>query len=237
MRHAKISRLVFVTIKIHTMLKSIIVETIRGKTLPRILMNERIAEFSKTNPLKGEVIDLGSKSATMSYNRFFRKEDGCKITYTDINPESKGVIRLNLEHEFNIKENFYDSAICLNTLEHIYNYKNVIKESYKILKHGGLFIGFTPFLVQYHPDPEDHFRYTMTALNNMFEESGFKKKIMEPIGIGYFSTGLYQVAMAVPKIIRPLIVLLLIFIDKIASVFMTKDANKYALGYFFVFQK
>ena len=217
----------------------IIKQTLAGKSLPRILMNRAIELYTKKHPLKGKVIDLGSKSDKMSYNRYLQKEENCSITYTDFAPISKGVEKVDLEKPFPIEENSYDTVLCLNTLEHIYNGKNIVSESARILKKDGKFIGAIPFLVPFHPDPNDYFRYTHQAIEKMMIDAGFEKLEMKKLGVGPFSTGLYQLVMLMPKFLRPLCLLKLIAMDKILN-FFTKnrhDGKKYTLMHFFVFKK
>ena len=175
----------------------------------------------------------------MSYNRFIERTQNCKITYTDINPKSKDVKKLDIEKKFPIKEGTYDNIICFNTLEHIYNYKNAIEESARIIKKGGLFIGTTPFLIMYHADPNDYFRYTHTALKKIFSSAGFEKIKIRPLGIGIFSTGLYNFTMLSPRLIRPILVIGLVLLDKLLNLITRKrhTGKTYTLTYFFVFRK
>lgn len=214
-------------------------QILAGKSLPRILMNQEIERYTKKNPLHGKVIDLGSKSNEMSYNRYLNREENCKITYTDLNPISDNVKKVDLEEKFPIDDETFDGALCLNTLEHIFNYENIVSESARIMKHGGVFIGATPFLVPYHPDPEDYFRYTWTALEKIFKKAGFEKLHLEPLGIGPFSAGMYHFIMSLPKWMRPFGIYKMVIFDKIINFFTRgrNGAEKYPLMYFFVFKK
>jgi len=217
----------------------LITETLNGKTLPRILMNRAVKKYTDRNPLRGEILDLGSKSGSMSYNRFINKSSDAKITYTDLHSESRSVKKIDLERKFDIENDTYDAVLCFNTLEHIYNFKNVVMESKRVLKTGGVFIGSVPFLVPYHADPDDYFRYTHSGLEKMFTQEGFEKVAMEKLGYGPFTAGLYNLAAMMPKFLRPLAILKLIFLDKILNK-LTKNRHtgeKYTLNYFFVFRR
>ncbi len=217
----------------------LITETLRGKTLPRILMNRAIRKHTAGNPLQGKIIDLGSKSGSMSYNRFINKSKDAEITYTDFHSQSHSVKKMDLEKEFDIESGVYDAVLCFNTLEHIYNFKNVVSESGRILKKDGIFMGSTPFLIPYHADPDDFFRYTHSAIEKMFLTEGFEKITIEKLGYGPFTAGLYNLAAMMPKFLRPLAILKLIFLDKVLNKFTKNRHNgeKYTLNYFFVFRK
>ncbi len=221
------------------MIKTLLKETLRGKTIPRTLMNLELQKYTGKNPIVGKTIDLGSKSSGMSYNRFMSTGGGCEITYTDLDPSDDKVVKLDLEEEFPIEDEKYDTIICLNVLEHIYRYENVIKEAARISKPGGVFIGSVPFLIPFHPDPNDYFRYTKSAIIKLFEENGYEKIKMKSMGIGPFTTGLYNIAMLMPKWLRVIAVVKLICMDKILNLFTRgrHKGNKYTLGYFFVFRK
>ena len=52
---------------------------------------------------------------------------------------------------------------------------NIVSNAlFEILKPGGYLINSTPFLFPYHPSPEDNFRFSPKALQNIHESSGFK---------------------------------------------------------------
>jgi len=110
-----------------------IVEILKGKSLTRILENNEY----KNIELKGEVIDLGSKSDNASFYRFIKSKKGANITFTDFNPTTEGVLKIDLEKKLDITSEQYDMAILNNVLEYIYNHQNCINETYRILKSGG----------------------------------------------------------------------------------------------------
>jgi len=216
-----------------SLLKIILIETLKGKSLGRILMNYTLSRFE----LSGSVIDLGSGTNKASYYRFLKCKKNTKITYTDFYKESPIMTKLDLEKPFPIKKDKFDYIICFNVLEHIYNYKNVIQESYRILKKDGVFIGSTPFLINYHPDPNDYFRYTHYALVKLFEENGFMCQEMRCLGFGPFSVALSQLILLLPKFIRILFVFPCIMFDVLLNKFSKHYRMRHALGYFYIFKK
>ncbi|MDP2684200.1 MAG: methyltransferase domain-containing protein [bacterium] len=211
----------------------IIKELLKGKSLPRIFLNINL----KNSKVSGHVLDLGSKSSSASYNRFLQKEDNCKMTFTDWHESGEDIIKLNLEEPFNIEDNNYDFITSFNVMEHIFDYNNLVKESYRILKSGGVYIGQTPFLVNYHADPNDYFRYTHQAIEKIFEEAGFICQKMIYLGFGPLSASLSLKLHIIPKILRPFFTLCAIGFDFIILKLRKSQRLRYPLGYLFVFKK
>ena len=215
------------------LLRLLLHETWRGKSIARTLMNYAVSELTAS----GVILDLWSKSDEASYNRFLRRTDGSSMTYTDICEAGENVIKLDLEKPFPLADASYDTVTCFNTLEHIYNYQNVVRESYRILKTGGMFIGGTPFLVNFHPDPHDYFRYTDEAIEKMFADAGFRPERMTMLGFGPLTAGAALYLHVFPKFLRPLIVLKAVWLDRIILKYKKSQRMRYPLGYVYVFRK
>lgn len=216
-----------------SLIRLLLRETMRGKSIARTLMNHAVSQITAS----GAILDLGSKSDEASYNRFLNKTDGSKMTYTDIVGVGENVVRLDLEKPFSLADASYDTVTCFNTLEHIYDYQNVVRESRRILKTGGMFVGGTPFLVNFHPDPHDYFRYTDEALEKMFVAEGFVLERMVMLGFGPLTAGAALFLHVFPKFLRPLVVLKAVLLDAIILKYKANQRMKYPLGYVYVFRK
>lgn len=217
------------------MFKDLIKETLKSKSLPRVLINNRM---KKTEPIKGRILDLASGTRRPSYYRFLRIDKNSDIVSVDISDARKPDIKADLEKPFPFKEKRFDYVFCFNLLEHIYNYQNVINEASRVLREGGKLIGTVPFLGSVHGDPDDYFRYTKSTLNRLFKNSGFKDINIEALGYGPFSVGYYMIGSAFPKIIRIFLIFLAIFLDKLIVRFKSLHGKeKYVLMYYFECQK
>jgi len=215
--------------------KDLIKETFKGKSLPRILINNRMRG---TEELKGKILDLASGTKKPSAYRFLKINKDAQIISVDISDERKPDIKADLEKPFPFKNDDFDCVTCFNLLEHIFNYKNVISESFRVLKNNGKFIGTIPFLGSVHSDPDDYFRYTNSTLNRLFKESGFKDIKVEALGYGPFAVNYYFIAFLFPKIIRPIILFSAIVLDKIICKLNKRHGkDKYVLMYYFECQK
>ena len=207
--------------KINRLIKSIW----EGKSYTRFLMNEELRSVT----LNGVVIDIGG-GKNSNYIDFIKKNDNVNFVTLD------GKVSKEVNFETNslpYNESVADTVLLLNVLEHIYNYQFLSNEVYRVLKRSGKIIGFVPFLMSYHPDPNDYFRYTKDALDKILKTSGFTNTKIVCVGGGPFAVHLNTVILSVPKIIRPIITPMYIFLDKIFLYFRPKAKERYPLGYMF----
>ena len=103
----------------------------------------------------------------------------------------------------------------------------------RILKEGGALIGFTPFLIRYHPDPHDFFRYTDEALKNILTEAGFKNVEVIPVGEGPFLSAVNLFVLSIPRPVRILFALIALALDSLFLRARPKSRSVYAMGYYF----
>lgn len=73
----------------------------------------------------------------------------------------------------------WDLIILSQTLEHIFNWQDAVKESYRLLKKGGFLIVDCPFMCVYHgvqgtEGYEDYWRISHKALQRVLNEIGFE---------------------------------------------------------------
>ena len=138
--------------------------------------------------LNGKTIDLGAgEGSNLSYYNHINVNK-LSLEKSDLFKNSDKEI--NLEKNLSLDNNTYDNVILFNTLEHIENYQNLIREISRILKLKGRLEIFVPFLVCYHPDPKDFFRPTHIYLRKLLESNGFELR-ENLIGVGPFITA-YQ---------------------------------------------
>ena len=76
----------------------------------------------------------------------------------------------------------YDSALCLEVLEHVKNPVKAISEIHRVLKKGGKLVCSVPHLSRLHEEPNDYYRYTKYGLMYLFQSSGFNVIYIEPRG-------------------------------------------------------
>jgi SAM-dependent methyltransferase len=72
----------------------------------------------------------------------------------------------------------YDVVICAEVLEHVLDPWLAVETLYSLCKPGGYVLITTPFLLRYHPAPEDYWRFTPAGLTVLMERAG-----LEPVHV------------------------------------------------------
>jgi SAM-dependent methyltransferase len=133
--------------------------------------------------------------------------------------------------------NTYDTVLFLNVLEHIFNHQHLVNEVVRVTKPGGTIIGFVPFLMWYHPDHHDYFRYTDEALEKIFTTAGVTKISIEPIAYGPFIAAAQMISQSFPRFLQPITFTIFYVVDSAFLWWRPKRGQNFALGYFFVLKK
>jgi len=78
----------------------------------------------------------------------------------------------------------YDLIICSQVLEHVYNFQNVIRNIFDLLKPGGHAIIDCPFYFPYHglEEYDDYWRISEPAMIALLAEFGFEVVSCETLG-------------------------------------------------------
>ncbi len=81
-----------------------------------------------------------------------------------------------------VPDNKYDTAICLEVLEHIPNPSQALQEIHRILIPEGTLVLSVPHLSRLHEEPHDYFRYTHYGLTHLLQQAGFEVITLEHRG-------------------------------------------------------
>ena len=204
-------------------IRHIIKLVINNKSPIRIFHNY----FLQNIEIIGKTIDLGSGNHSSYYDYLIDNSE--KVFFADKVPKKKNQFKGDLEKKLEFNDNEFDTVILFNVLEHIENYKSLINEIFRILKKNGKLEIFIPFMHRFHPDPNDIFRPTHFYINKLLINAGFEVKTYL-IGVGPLSVCseiLHKYAKF--KIIKILLFLILILLDKIIKLF-SKDYNTFYNG-------
>jgi SAM-dependent methyltransferase len=151
-------------------LRSIIGRTVlddswSGK-LPILLkkLTQEVADSSS------KVLDIG-RSSRENWS-LFRKD---QIISADINQfDGYPDIILDVCDLSTFPNDQYDAIICHSVLEHTYDPFGAVRNMHMHLQDRGVFLGFTPFLMNYHAPKDlkfqDYYRFTRDGLAYMFRD-------------------------------------------------------------------
>jgi len=200
----------------------------RGQTLLRTLMNQGFKEIA----LSGVVVDVGG-GRSPDYFDYFDTKAVEKIT-----PIDASISRIDFEKDpLPPADASVDTVVCANVLEHVYNYRFLVGQMHRVLRSGGKLVGFVPFLIQYHPDPHDYFRYTNEALTRIFEEAKFTDITIRSIGGGPFSANFNNLVLSVPRVISVILYPFYALLDRLFLALRPRARARYPLGFIFEMRK
>ena len=132
------------------------------------------------NYAKGNFLDLGcgNKPYESLYNKTTVSQTGCDIMQSNRN-------RVDIicpAYDLRFNDAIFDSVLCTQVLEHVFEHDKMIQEIYRVLKPGGNIILTVPFAWEIHEEPYDFFRYTKHGLRELFERNGLKINYIKPNG-------------------------------------------------------
>ena len=136
------------------------IPTLKIRSVNRISLDRLlIKQFLRLEP--GVVLDVGAKAAP-----YQQHIPATRYVRLDIDPSRQPDICADV-HELEGEPEF-DTVLVIEALEHLYDPQTAIERLRAVLKPGGVCVLSTRFLYRYHPDPEDHYRFTQDSLQYLF---------------------------------------------------------------------
>ncbi len=109
-------------------------------------------------PFKNELVELVAYYDTLD---FFPRTDA--LTYIE-----------DIQNMTTVPSERYNSAICLEVLEHVPDPFRAVREIYRVLAQESVLIISVPHLSRLHDEPHDYYRYTRYGVRYLLEQAGFK---------------------------------------------------------------
>lgn len=193
--------------------------------------------------LSGNVLDLGGDSRS-AYRSLFQGDH----TFTTVNMDEKARpdVFHDLEEALPFPDQTYDGVTLINVLEHVFAYRELLKESLRVLKPGGQLVIVVPFLFPVHPSPRDYWRFTDTTLERELALLDLQDFRITALGSGMFAARYVLLDRLLPALLRLINSLTLRFLVRpldrafeiLARVLGKKySRTDYALGYIVVARK
>ncbi|MBM3273024.1 methyltransferase domain-containing protein, partial [Candidatus Kaiserbacteria bacterium] len=200
-----------------------------------ILRKAEHAALSKIT-LIGSVIDLGGGKRA-EYHKLFKGT--FTITTANISEKSEPDILCDPEEPIPAKDDSFDGALLINVLEHIYEYRQLISETARILKPGGQMVIAVPYMMPYHGSPRDFHRYSKDTLGRALSGAGFVDIHIEALGTGVCAARWLFLQRLLPGFLQPLAFVInpLVTLADALFVFIARMTRKkylpsdYALGF------
>jgi SAM-dependent methyltransferase len=117
-------------------------------------------------------------------------------------PEAHPHVLGDIERGLPFRTGGWDAIIAMNVLEHIFDHRRLLEEAGRVLRQGGQLCLGVPFLVRVHLDPDDHFRYTASALRRLLTEAGFAVVEVKAAGRGPLTVAAEYATAGLPAVAR-----------------------------------
>ena len=130
-----------------------------------------ISEFSAN--VHGHLLDVGC--GTKPYRSLFKVESYRGLDIDSPITRDRGIADdLYDGNLFPYQNESFDSALCNQVLEHVFNPDEFLAEINRILKPGGKLLLTVPFVWDEHEQPYDYARYSSFGLKALLEKNGLK---------------------------------------------------------------
>lgn len=133
----------------------------------RFVLNPGIRLF----PLKRK--EYLKKIITSSKERILNIGSGYFLLSGTVNIDIRSYAGIHIvcdAHNLSFASERFDAVILESIIEHVENPVNVINESYRVLKKGGIILVEFPFLYEFHNSPSDYHRFTMSGMELLLKD-------------------------------------------------------------------
>lgn len=206
-------------------------ETVRGRTLYRVLFQQEV--FQSFKYISGKVLDVGS-GGNPTYKKYLPKN----IEYIKTDFVKKDGVDQILD--FNEKFPFNDESV--NTIFLFHNLyisekpEDVLEEVKRVLSKDGFFLISNPFGTNIMPEPHDYNRFTKEGLDNLIRKAGLIIVESKAIGDRFSVIANTMHAFFLFWPIRLVFNMFAILCDKLIPKGMKRN-HPFPLGYFYVIRK
>lgn len=123
--------------------------------------------------ISGHLLDIGC--GRKPYKSLFKVDSylGLDIENPGHSHEQEDIDVFYDGKTFPFPDNHFDSALCNQVLEHVFNPEEFVAEIQRVLKPGGKLLLTVPFAWDEHEQPFDYARYSSFGLKDLFERNGF----------------------------------------------------------------
>lgn len=132
---------------------------------------QNILELSKY--LQGKLLDIGC--GTKPYQSLFKVDKYIGLEIDSETKRNNNYADVFYDGEIvPFEDKTFDSILCTQVFEHVFNPNEFLKEINRVTKNGGLLLMTVPFVWDEHEQPYDYARYSSFGLSHILNENGFE---------------------------------------------------------------
>ena len=98
---------------------------------------------------------------------------------------------VNVGNRLPFKDLSLECVVSQEVLEHVNRPQEVVAEVYRVLKPNGLFYCQVPFIIGYHPGPQDFWRFTKEGIRELFANQPWE--VLEVVPTLGHGSGMYRI--------------------------------------------
>ncbi len=200
----------------------------------------RVEEYKILSNLSinGKILDVGG-SKKSGYHKLIRGRH--EIITGNIDPSYGIDVVFDAQKKWPFDDASFDGVLFVNLLEHLSKYEVAVQEAFRTLRAEGVLAGVVPFMFNVHGSPHDYFRFTRSALEDIFTRAGFSNIQITELGTGAFSV-IYHCLIGFVRTVWLARVIMPIFKFADRILMRLKPGNKMGpknmpLGYYFEAEK
>lgn len=123
--------------------------------------------------ISGRILDVGC--GIKPYKDLFKYEkyDGLEID----TPKTRKIEQIDYHYTgqfFPFENSVYDTVLCSQTFEHIFEPDAFLQEINRVLKKNGFLLLTVPFIWDEHEQPHDYARYSSFGISHILKKNNFK---------------------------------------------------------------
>lgn len=114
----------------------------------------------------GDVLSIGSASDHDKQGRTYREyfANSTRYVTSDVTPDGGSDLVLDVRDMPSVPDGSFDAVFCSGVLEHVDDVHAAVRECYRVLTAGGVFLVGVPFRQRLHRVPLDFWRFTEFGL-------------------------------------------------------------------------
>lgn len=197
-------------------------------------IEQAVRDFSAALPAGSRVLDAGAGET--QYKSFFSRHryTAVDLAIGDASWDYSSIDALADLARLPFRDNSFDAALNIVTLEHLSNPAAALSEIARVLRPAAQLLLVAPHEWEVHQAPHDYFRYTRHGLEFLFHGAGFSSFEITPIG-GFWRLLARRLLNAVqqsPVLLRPFTLLIFGPLALFVAALDPLDARRdFTLGY------